>query len=105
PVMKMCLMVSMEVSVPAQRKIEQRIEKMAEDFGGVDFDAMIDAVFATVPVDGVPSSAEEAALRKGRGELRGPRTRGWPGRWRRRRGIPCFCRGGGRRGHPASTSR
>jgi len=70
PVMKMCLMVSMEVSVPAQRKIEQRIEKMAEDFGGVDFDAMIDAVFATVPVDGVPSSAEEAAIRKARGELR-----------------------------------
>lgn len=46
PVLKTSVMLWMEVAEPAMKKAEKRAKAFEEKFGGVDIDAMIDALFA-----------------------------------------------------------
>jgi hypothetical protein len=68
PVMKMALMASMEAGEPAMKRMQKRMERFEEKLGGADLDGMIDAIFADINVGGVPSSAEEANVRRARGD-------------------------------------
>lgn len=65
PLLKMSMMSWMQVAGPAMDKIQARAAKFDQDFAGVDLDAMIDSLWAGVPV---PSDQEEANIRKARGE-------------------------------------
>jgi hypothetical protein len=65
PMLKMSMMSWMQVSKPAMEKVQKRAEAFAEDFGDMDLDAMIDALWIDAPV---PSEQEEANIRKARGE-------------------------------------
>lgn len=69
PVLKMLLASYLQLSEPAMAKIQKRMERMESNLGGADLDEMIASIFAgTVPGDAVPSSQEEANIRKARGE-------------------------------------
>jgi Lsr2 len=68
PAMKMALMLSLEVSETPRRKLEQRAAKFQEKYGGVDLDSMVDAVFADIDMPVAPSSAEDAAVKRARGD-------------------------------------
>jgi hypothetical protein len=46
PILKTSVMLWMEVAEPAMKKAEKRAKAFEEKFGGVDIDAMIDALFA-----------------------------------------------------------
>jgi hypothetical protein len=46
PVLKTSILLWMEVAEPAMKKAERRAKQFEEKFGGVDIDAMIDALFA-----------------------------------------------------------
>jgi len=66
--LKIALLSWSEISEPAARKAEAKAAAMAERMGGVDVDAMIAALFADVPMSAdAPSEAEEAAIRRARG--------------------------------------
>lgn len=68
PALKMTMMSWMQVSGPAMRKAEARVAKFAEEFGDVDLDGMIDALWADLPIATQASEAEEDAIRRARGE-------------------------------------
>ena len=53
---------------PAMVKAQKRAEEFTETMGGVDLDALIEALFADVATEGVPSSQEEANIRRARGD-------------------------------------
>ena len=67
PMLKMSMMSWLQISRPAVEKAQRRAAQFAEDFGDIDIDAMIDALWADIPVV-VPSEQEEANIRKARGE-------------------------------------
>ena len=67
PMLKMSMMSWLQISRPAVEKAQRRAAAFTEDFGDIDIDAMIDALWADVPVV-VPSKQEEANIRKARGE-------------------------------------
>lgn len=70
PMLKMSMMSWLTLAGPAQKKVEAKVQAFAEDFGHIDLDGMIDALWADVPVpttDG-PSEQEEANIRRARGE-------------------------------------
>lgn len=68
PMLKMSMMSWLQVSTPAAKKAQAKVEAFAEEFGEVDLDGMIDALWADVPVPTQPSQAEEDAIRRARGE-------------------------------------
>jgi hypothetical protein len=68
PMLKMSLMSWMTVSGPAMRKAQEQAARFTEDFGDVDLDGMIDALFSDVDVPAQPSEQEEANIRRARGE-------------------------------------
>ena len=65
PMLKMAMMSWMDVADKPMQQLARRQEHFAERFGDVDLDAMIDSLWADVPV---PSEAEEEAIRRARGE-------------------------------------
>jgi hypothetical protein len=66
PVLKASLMSWMEISAPAMKKAEQRAARWKEEFGGVDIDSMIEALFAVPPemFSEQPSPDEEDNIRR-----------------------------------------
>ena len=67
PLLKASLMSWMLISKPAMEKAEKRARQFAEDFGEVDIDGMIDALWADLPIPTAPSEQEEENIRKARG--------------------------------------
>ena len=68
PMLKMSMLSWMQISKPAVEKAQKRVQAFAEEFGEVDLDGMIDALFADIPMATTPSEQEEANIRKARGE-------------------------------------
>lgn len=68
PMLKMTMMSWMEISEPAMKTVAKRQERWAEKFGDVDIDAMIDLLWADMPVSDKPSEQEEENIRRARGE-------------------------------------
>ena len=68
PMLKMSLMSWLTVSGPAMKKAQENAARFAEDFGDVDLDGMIDALFTDINVPAQHSPDEEAAVRRARGE-------------------------------------
>lgn len=67
--LKMSMMSWMEISQPAMKKAEARARKFAEQFGEVDLDGMVDALFAPPPGaewGEAESPQEEENIRKAR---------------------------------------
>jgi hypothetical protein len=58
----------MAVSGPAMKKAQENAARFAEDFGDVDLDGMIDALFSNIDVPARASEHEEAAIKRARGE-------------------------------------
>ena len=67
-ILKISMMQWMAISKPAMVKAQKRAEEFTETMGGVDLDALIEALFADVATEGVPSSQEEANIRRARGD-------------------------------------
>jgi hypothetical protein len=69
--LKFSIMSWLEVSEPAMKKAEARAKKFEEKFGGLDVDAMIQALFAPAPAGSWPEAdpeQEEANIRKAKGD-------------------------------------
>jgi len=68
PVLKMLVMGYLERAEPAMEKIQQRISRMEDKLGGAQVDDILASVFADIEVPTRPSAAEEAAVKRARGE-------------------------------------
>ena len=68
PMLKMSLMSWLTVSGPAMKKAQEQAARFSEDFGDVDLDGMIDALFTDVGVPVAHSADEDAAVKRARGE-------------------------------------
>lgn len=66
--LKMTMMSWMQIAGPAMEKAQKRAEAFSEQFGNVDLDAMIDALWADLPQPVVVSEQEEENIRRARGE-------------------------------------
>jgi len=68
PVLKMLVMGYLERAEPAMEKIQQRISRMEDKLGGAQVDDILASVFADIEVPTRPSAAEDAAVKRARGE-------------------------------------
>jgi len=68
PVLKTLLLTWADIAGPAMEKVEKRAAQFAEQNGGVDIDALIEAIFSTEGLPVQESQDEEDAIRRARGE-------------------------------------
>ena len=68
PVLKTLLLTWADIAGPAMEKVEKRAAQFAEQNGGVDIDALIEAIFSTEGLPVQESQDEEDAIRRARGD-------------------------------------